>query len=44
MPDNEIRVPTCRSEEAAQRRLSVGMSAKRQAAEGGAAALVSYLL
>jgi hypothetical protein len=26
MSDNEIRLPTCRSEEAAKRRLSVGMS------------------
>jgi hypothetical protein len=35
---NVIRLPTCRSEEAAQRRLSAGMSPKGQAAKGGAAA------
>jgi hypothetical protein len=38
----EIRVPTCWSEEAEQRRPSGSMSAKRPAAVSGAAALVSY--
>ena len=36
-----IRVPTWRSEDAAKRRLSAGMS-QGQAAAGGAAASVSY--